>query len=883
MRVTTACLLAFVSICSAQDYAPPTLRHVNVIAIHPTRGQTLQVGASCETRGPYQDALSCRIIRPDGFVASAARIEAGDGQAFAADVDWDDLAAIHVASGWNAADVTLPDDLPHAYRSEVGAPLKTIRAWGPLHFQVPEGTTYFNVWIHASVTSEGLHYVIADADGNVAAEEDGDFDDRTKVQIRVPEGMAGKAWSIGITDPDTPGMNLDDVYVELGRHLPPFLAPKAEWAALFGGAWSYDPDAPKPPTRFEPTEPTVEPFHGREGLDQAFDRDPDDGWATSLPFTYVLDYGSKHLGNPDYVPTVATAPPTLLHLGKDVPLNHGWGPVQALGGENQAYGFGDHIRRLSPDEVAERIAGLRDMVDQLHESGVRWVTPYVCGMTVNGDIDRRSGFWEFYDHWEDYRKTGLGPKPATDPAEWLQLTPGGLPARYYGYTEGFYPPFKDNHRYAACWRRAGWRAWLAEVVRFAARCGHDGVFVDNANSQRCLCSHCLSEFREFLRGRHPAREAEQLFGMPIDGVAFPVEKNTELYAELCRFWCETIADELATIKRIGSEVLGREFIVFPNGGRPAYIQRGTPDADFVMFEKSVADYGTNPGMVLSPVFEGVTLRVCNDNIFEHKFVQSLRRRVRPIILSRGGYPRRLPHLMMNPNAARLGMAECGAFSGGGGFLLRPDFGVYHDAMNEYRRFFEEHPALYAGLRPYAQIAVLALPERGWAGDSGHMASVKALTTELHEGHVLFDYVSEDRFTPEIVNSYDSVVVTGIEELTDEQKRVMADVESLVVIGMDRMPDSAPALICPDDSIAPYVKINAYRDESRIIAHVVNYNVPLGVIADDPKPIEGIKLSIPLPDGATATSATAFAPGEGDVSLEVTVVDGRAGIALPPLS
>ncbi len=907
---------AFVAIClvlvggpaagnaapAAKPQRPPTLRHVNYVAIRAARGRRVECRAACIAHGrSYADRLRCRLVRPDGFVAASASVRPGEKAVLAAPMDRDGLCTLETSSGWNLAEVELPAGVPHAYRSGLDAPLKTVREWGPLHFHVPAGTRYFNIFVHARTTREGLHLTVRGPRGEVVREEDGDFDSRTKVQVRVPNGRDGAAWSVAVSRAKTKGLYLDDVHLELGRHLPPFLAPRAEWARLFAGNWRYDPKAPSPPASFEKTAARLEPFRGATGakIDRARSRDPSGGWRTSLPFTYVLDYGAKHLGSAEYVSAVATAPPALLHLGKDVPFNHGWGPIRALGGENQAYGTDGHIARISPEAVRQRIKGLKQMVDRLHEAGVRWVVPYVCGMTVNGDHERRTGFWEFYDHWDEYRRLGLAARPKDDPRDWLQRHPDGSRRIYYryDYRGGFYPPFKTNHRYAACWRSGGWRTWLCEVVRFVARCGYDGAFVDNANSQRCQCPRCLEAFRQHLKDNFPAARARELFGdVPLETVGFPPEQNTPLYAEMNRFWCDTVRDELATLKAVGTRELGREFLVFPNGGRPECIQRGLRDADFVMFEKSTGDYGTHPGMVLAPVFEGVKLRACNDNVFEHKFVQCLRRRVRPIVLSRAGWPRRRPWLMLNASAARLGMAECGAFSGGGGFLLRPYFDVYHDALNEYRRFFEAHPDIYAGLDSYARIAVLACPEQRWLGNAAHLAAVRALTKALTEAHVLFDYVSESRLDEAALRRYEAVLAPELHAVSDAQLRTLRRyVEGggrLIVVGGfatrgealgERKPQpwrpakvthcegmeaavralgrGASVLSCPDERLAPYVKVNAFRGPGRIVLHVVNYNVPLGARAPRPAAVDGIELNVPLPEGTRAASAGTHAPDE----------------------
>ncbi|MGB2820404.1 MAG: hypothetical protein WBF17_05450, partial [Phycisphaerae bacterium] len=440
--------------------------------------------------------------------------------------------------------------------------------------------------------------------------------------------------------------------------------------------------------------------------------------------------------------------------------------------------------------------------------------------------------------------------------------------------------------------------------------------VDNANSQRCQCPRCLEAFRQHLKDKFPADRARALFGdVSLDAVSFPQEQNTPLYAEMNRFWCDTARDELATLKAVGTAELGRDFLVFPNGGRPECIQRGLRDADFVMFEKSSGDYGTHPGMVLAPVFEGIKLRAWNDNIFEHKFVQCLRRRVRPIILSRAGWPRSRPWLMLNADAARLGMAECGAFSGGGGFLLRPYFDVYHDALNEYRRFFETHPDLYAGLDSCASFAVLACPEQQWLGNQAHLAAVRALTRALTEAHVLFDYVCESRLDDATPGRYAAVLAPELHVVSDVQLSALGRyVERggrLIVVGgfathdeglTERKPQrwqrgkvsrfagaeaaiaalggGASVLSCPDERLAPHVKVNAFRGPGRVILHVVNYNVPLGVRAPKPAAVDGIELSVPLPEGTRAVSARIHAPDEPKpTSLSVRNEKGRARLRI----
>ena len=936
-------------VAGAREYAVPKLRHANYVVWDAPNGALLSVDLACISHGyrAYQDDLHARLFNPEGLTAAELSVAPGEKRRLTANVDWAGRCALELNSGWNLVQLSAGAAPPHAYRSRVRAPLTTVGAWGPLHFYVPMGTTYFNVWLRASVRGEGLHFVMRDPAGKIVREEDGDFDKRTKIQTRLEARSDGAAWSVLISRPTSPGMYLDDVSLELGRHLPPFLAATPEWAADFARGWSYDDAAPKVSSRLPGRDATLPPFKGvRSGnLDVAYARTTEPHWRTSLPFTYVLDYGSKHLGHPEYLEQVAGAPPGLLHLGKDVPFNHGWGPVKSLGGENQAYGKGEYIERISPEQVEVRIQDLRAMGEKLHAAGVRWITPYVCAMTVNGDPKRRKGFWDFYDHWKDYESLGLSPRPKADPFEWLQLTKNGAPRIYYGYKypDEFYPPFGDNHRFAACWQTAGWQTWLSDVIRFIARCDFDGVFVDNGTSQRCECPRCLAAFRRFVAERYSTAESKRLFRYAPERVGFPSKDQVLLQSELKRFWCRTLSRQMAALKRTGSAALGREFIIFPNGGRPAYIQRGLANTDFVMFEKSHGEYGTHPGTVMVPIVDGIHARACNDNIFEYKFVQSLRSRVRPIILSRAGYPQRQSWLVLNHNAARLGIAECGAFSGGGGFLLRPRFDLYHDALNEGRKFFEEHAELFAGLDSYAQTAVLAWPEQGWLGNMAHMGEVKKLTKALSEHHVLFDFVPETRFSRRVLQRYRTVVVPRVHVISAAALKTLEEYARaggrLIIIGdfaaqderleqrdMTKTPwgpvldtpagtsatwQAGSVRRCQDAQAAaralaqqhgileasnqtpsaklPHVKVNAYCSfpetaRQRIVIHFVNYNVRLGIEQQTVTPVEGLKLRMRLPEDTSVSAASTVCPENTIVTqLSPGVSAGVVSLSLPPLS
>lgn len=503
---------------------------------------------------------------------------------------------------------------------------------------------------------------------------------------------------------------------------------------------------------------------------------------TKTPFTYILDYGPDHINSPAYIERISAAPPTLLHLGKDVPFTHNWGPIEALGGENQAYGKRkpyakeDYIRRLSLDDTRRRMAELTKLAADLHEAGVRWATPYLCSMTIGGHPERRAGFWEFFDHWDEYSSFGLGPKPATDPIGWLQRTPDGKPFFFYGFQGDFYPAYEPNIRYAVCQNQPEWRQWTEKVVENIARCGFDGVFVDNAGSLRCHCSTCRRKWRAWIDGRYTAEDRRKLLGTESPELGDGKQAGL-LWAETHRFRSACLKDHLKVIADAGRGVTEKPFLVFPNGGekRPENILHIYPDADLIMFERSVGPHGTHPGMVLRPVVEDVRIKKYNDNVFEYKFVECLRRNVRPILLTRPGYnvPRSERELLeMNLASAALGNAEAAAFGGGGGFLqsARPDL---MQVQKRYRGFFESHQALYEGLDSFANVAVVVFPDLAWFdGDTRHQQEVRKATENLLDGHVLFDYLIGDQVVPDALAKYEAIVLPRVSHIAENHARAL---------------------------------------------------------------------------------------------------------------
>lgn len=611
------------------------------------------------------------------------------------------------------------------------------------------------------------------------------------------------------------------------------------------------------------------------------------GVLTEPPVTYVLDYGNHHLDNSDWVAANRAAPPERLHLGSDVPMTSNWGPVRKIGGENQAYGTGDFTRAISPEAVAERMRKLTEMVRQLHAAGVKMVMPYVCTMTVAGHHERRAGFWQFYDHWNEYAaRFEPGPRPASDPFAWLQRKPNGELHRFYTYDGDYYPPYKPNHRYAACVNHPAWQQWMTAEVRMVARCGYDGVFTDNGGSQRCYCEVCQKLFRDWARKRG-LRDDNLLHAVPTT--------NGALYAEAQRFWLDSIRRFQALLRSAAASI-NPSFKMFPNGGhgRPQNVKLAFADSDYIMFEKSLGPLGTHPGLA-----NGTNV---NHNTIELKFVQCLRRRVKPIILTRSGYPKSQPHVEINRWSASLGCAEMAAFGNGGGFLIRPNLPWTAEVIRQWNAFHQRHADHLRGNDSLAAVGVAYWSEQTLFS-TRHRNSVATLNEALLAAHVPFDFLMEEHFTEEFWGRYAAIILPEITHADPAWwNGAAAWVRAgghLLVAGMhppyspllamaagknsgrgtvtrvEKLPEAkgletwlrqtakldAAAVLDDGRPTLQRVFVNLFvrRAPPRLVLHVLNYNSPLGVHAGPPNPLENISLRIPLPDGFAPVRITAFDP------------------------
>jgi hypothetical protein len=280
---------------------------------------------------------------------------------------------------------------------------------------------------------------------------------------------------------------------------------------------------------------------------------------TTVPPVYLMYYTPDATRSVDFLEKIRLAPPDILHLGHAVPLNSIFGPTADYSGFNP--------KLVPAGEILSRKDELRKFVTLLHQAGVRQVIPYINPSILGGDHVTRKGFFDFYDHWDNYSALGIGPRPARSPELWMQRN-----RRSFAPWEP--EPNYPLWRYEPCPNEPAWRQYQCAVVRLIAESGFDAAFVDDCVME-CRHDLCVRRFSEFLHARYAPKVLRTAFESDLSpGKDKPVggaDSGTWLRnAETFLFWQESIADLLTELARAGREV-NPNFFVVPNWGASARV------------------------------------------------------------------------------------------------------------------------------------------------------------------------------------------------------------------------------------------------------------------------------------------------------------------------
>ncbi|NSW57920.1 MAG: hypothetical protein HPY44_18100 [Armatimonadetes bacterium] len=224
--VLCALLIAGIGVCVADD-SLLRLRHSCYLVLVPDETATLRADFNCIPHGTYPDWLEYTLYDRSGDEVAWGQVPPGAQAVLDVRVKTPGLHVLELTSGWNLATCALSGP-PWAFVVSSRLPLQTVGEVPRLYFHVPAGLRSFGLFAQSSVTREGIRVEVLAPDGRVTKVLDGDADRLEKLDVDVPAGQDGAEWSVRVTAPQTPGMNLDDCLLYLGDSLPPFLAPTAE-------------------------------------------------------------------------------------------------------------------------------------------------------------------------------------------------------------------------------------------------------------------------------------------------------------------------------------------------------------------------------------------------------------------------------------------------------------------------------------------------------------------------------------------------------------------------------------------------------------------------------------------------------------------------------
>ncbi len=644
---------------------------------------------------------------------------------------------------------------------------------------------------------------------------------------------------------------------------------------------------------------------------------------TQVPYTYILDRSDVH--REGYLDGFKVGPPHLLENGNMTPGHPYFGPMCDLAA----------LRAGEPEpSVAEFVQQYREnrernaeYIKQAKATGVKLVTAYICMMTTGGDPQKRTGFWNFYDHWDAFSEFNIPPRPADDPETWQQRQPDGSPVIAYRRA---HPPYAPMFRWTNCINNPSWRTYQRWVTEEAARIGLDGFFVDNAGTEHCYCKYCQAKFAEWLKSRYTDQEIEELFDGDLS-MGPDWRHGTDLRtAETQLFWQESIHDFLEDVRKWGADIHG-SFFVFPNGlhRRSHFIATRFRDCDLAMDENSTGEYGTHPGVARAHIIAGLHVKHLNDNLLTYKYAAGTGARCRAALLCRSGYPKSdYDNLGPNANVGTLGIAETAAFGGGGCYLHRSTEAApwLAQVRATYNKFFEQNANLYRSKYPFAQVGIVAFVLPNYFNDRTAFSGVDQALHVLMGKQVTADLIPERVFTAEWIGRYPALVVPSITIISDSQMSTLVNYAKaggkLILVGKDiatrdrfgrersaeaiqPLLDAATARYDRDLSealaegqalsglqlcspkTAPLVRFAAYGDDpyrpTELILHCVNYDVDLGLKHDRVGAVSNLELTIPLPAGTSARAAVFKAPGELDAKLKVENAEGHVRIVVPRLN
>lgn len=579
-------------------------------------------------------------------------------------------------------------------------------------------------------------------------------------------------------------------------------------------------------------------------------------------FTRMIAHWDAY-GDEDYLKFVAEAQPELAQVG--FYGAHFW----SLGHTPQFNGYPAHFPVQGLDPLGawfERLNG------KLHAQGVKVIGHFNVEFLI-GDPDGPqgpTGFFKFYrDLWDE---TQLGPRPVADPRELLEKNADGSPIKTRTYAIG------GMNEHWACLRNPAWRQVLKAWVRQSIRRGVDGLIINYFYRHDCLCDHCQTAFRAYLRDRFTVSELRDRFG--IEDLAthhfqeivswHPASETSPLRLEMLRFSQvsnKQAFDEVFTRhgRSLKPDLILAQWNHLGNLSQIDGDERCLLPAELWGKDESYLWYSTGG----AANFTDLNKRFLGDATLQARYI-------------RGAFDDR-PYTLGKYEGTRICAAIAELAANGGapmGFYTRFSDPVARQVITRYYQFLRQHESLFKANRPHAEVALLFPRREVHQGKVAAVDEFRKLGQALLEAHVLFDVVADDQMKPEREAQYRQVIsiATPVKNALDGLRP-------------DRSHFEAPFS----------VRVSASRPAGKpreIDLHFVNYdreelppgpdgqpNLGAGAKDERPRAVSGVVVDLALPESTKVRSLRLLTPDQpGELTLEPIKSEmGRARVRLPEFS
>jgi hypothetical protein len=561
--------------------------------------------------------------------------------------------------------------------------------------------------------------------------------------------------------------------------------------------------------------------------------------ADRLEFTRLIAHWDSY-ADPAYLDFVRDAQPEIAQLGF-------YGAhFYSLAHTDAGRGYPAHFPLVG---LAENADWLATRNAEVHKLGVKVVghfnVEFLVGDPATADKPP-TGFFKFYrDLWDEKQ---LGPRPAIDPLNLLEKNADGTPISQKGYGIG------GMREHWACLRNPAWRAVLKAWVRRAIEHGRvDGLIANYFYRHNCLCEHCQTSFRAYLKARFTPAELLANFDIKdVDRHAFTdlpywhdPKSSTPLRLESLRWSQVSNKDAFDEIFVTFGRSLKPDLIVaqwnhLGDFNQVSGDERCLLPADLWGKGEDYLWYSTGDAANASDVKAGFL----GDATLQARYV-------------RGAFDDKPFTLGKYENTRiRTAIAELAANGGAPmGFYTRFTDPAARAEIVRYYQFLKRHDDLFRASRPHAE-AVLLYPRAAvHAGDVAPVAKFKETGKALLDAHVLFDVLPDDLATPPRLAPYRLVLKSEDPALTEAQRAVLSTCQ-------------AP----------PTVRVSASRPAAGhdLVLHFVNYerdeppkgkdgkpSPGRGIVDEKPIPARGVTADVLLPPGAKLKAVEAMTPEHPD--------------------